>query len=127
MVYLASFMLRVFTGVLSIPFNTSVVTSVTGLTFLQQIRPNFRAITSSIVMAVAVTVVGAMLPPSFDVLKNLEKILILVPLGVFAYIGCTVLHWTLAGRPKGPETDLISLLTKAIKFPWKVSAIADKG
>lgn len=117
----------VFTGVLSILFNTSVVTSVTGLTFLQQMRPNFRAITSSIVMAVAVAVVGTMLSPSFDALKNLEKLFILVPLGAFVYIGCTALHWKLAGRPKGPETELISFLTKATKFPWNVSGVADKG
>lgn len=118
---------RVFTDTASIFFNTSVVTRITGLTFMQQMLPNVRALTSSFIMALAVAVLGTVLPPSFDASANLEKMLILISFGAFVYVGVTALQWVLAGRPRGPETEIMSIVGKVTKFPWKVRSITDRG
>jgi len=99
-------------GVASIFFNTGVVTRITGLTFVQQMLPNFRGLASSIVMDMAVAVLGTVPSPSSTPLKNFWKILTRMSFGARVYIRFAALRWNLSGCPRGPETVVMSLRVK---------------
>uniref|UniRef100_A0A8J4HDC7 Lipopolysaccharide biosynthesis protein n=1 Tax=Acidicaldus sp. TaxID=1872105 RepID=A0A8J4HDC7_9PROT len=44
-----------------------------------------------------------------------RTLLILIPLGVVAYTLALLIVWTVAGRPQGPETDLLTLVQPVLR------------
>jgi O-antigen/teichoic acid export membrane protein len=117
---------RVFTGTLSVVFNTNIVSRITGLTLVQQIRPNLRALLSSAVMAVAVVILSTRFPPTFKLTKNFLELAALIPFGGVVYVSCMAALWRLAGRPTGPEMEVLSLLKKLFAGRKRKGIIHDK-
>jgi O-antigen/teichoic acid export membrane protein len=104
---------RIFTGTAGLFMNANIVTRITGLTFMQQIGSNFRALASSAAMALAAAGLWRFLPAASNSILNIEEIALLIPFCAAIYVFFTAALWHLAGRPSGPETELLSLVAKA--------------
>lgn len=112
---------RIFVGIAGLFFNINIASKITGLTFIQQMRPNIRAFVSVTAMAIVVGEFGNQLPESHHIFINLKKVMILTPLGAIIYGSFMVAQWHIAGRPNGPETEVASLLVKAANHLISVS------
>jgi hypothetical protein len=102
---------RALVGTAALPLNTNIVTKITGLTFLQQMRANVRSLTSTAAMAVALAAVSMSLRTPVTSTATIQRIVILVLTGAAVYCSTTITVWQLMGRPTGPETDVVSLLS----------------
>jgi O-antigen/teichoic acid export membrane protein len=118
---------RILTGTTSILFNVNVVHRITGLTLMQQLRPNIRTLCSTAVMALAVGELGRLFPPPAELFQNFGKIAVLVPFGGLVYIGVMAALWHLSGRPRGPETEVASTLARLLRTPERRGAAADQA
>ncbi len=101
---------RAVAGTTGLFLGANVVSRVTGVSFLEQMRPNFRIFASTLSMAVIVLLVGAELPTSFDPFHSFVKIAVMVPVGVASYVATTLGLWAIMGYPKGPETEVMRIL-----------------
>lgn len=106
---------RAVSGTAGVMFTTNVVATITGRTTLQQLRTSVRALVSAAVLAVGGVAIFRLLPMSMDPVTNLEEILFLVPFGAFIYLSVTAALWQFAGRPNGPETEVLALAGKALR------------
>jgi PST family polysaccharide transporter len=107
---------RAVTGTTGLVFGAQVVTRITGLSFIEQMKPNIRALVSSGVMAVVVSGFSLMLPTSLDPLENGWKLAAYILVGATAYISTTLGLWVLMQRPKGPETEVGNILVKLLRM-----------
>jgi PST family polysaccharide transporter len=106
---------RALTGSIAIVLHMNVVRQVTGLSFVDQLRVNLRAITAVAAMAGAVSFIDAVATPAgVSKLALVERLAILMGAGALTYVGVTALLWRLAGRPEGPETELLTMARKAL-------------
>lgn len=105
---------RCITGSVSVLFNSSVVTRVTGLSFLQQMRVNVRSLSATAAMALLVTAANAVLPEGTSPAVLALKIAVLSAVGAVAYLGITASLWTASGRPRGPETEVLSVAGRVL-------------
>jgi O-antigen/teichoic acid export membrane protein len=96
-------------------WNMALVRDLSGIPIVRQFADNARALASTALM-VAVTGAGQML---FDHLKlrvpALLEVAGLIALGALTYVIATVALWRLAGRPRGPESEVLDLAAKV--FP----------
>jgi lipopolysaccharide exporter len=113
---------RVFAGSAGLFLNTNIVTRITGLTFVEQIRTNARALVSSVFMATSATTLNQLFQPTLDATRNTEEIVVLVLFSAAVYVGSTFFLWAVSGRPTGPETELISMISKLAKFAGSTQA-----
>jgi PST family polysaccharide transporter len=107
---------RVLSGILGMYFNTSIVTKLTGLTFFQQVLANYRALLSVAAMVAIVSALEWPAPTSFSAVTNLFEIAVMVVAGGVVYVGCSALLWLQAGRPAGPESEVIAMLAKLARL-----------
>ncbi len=78
----------------------------TGASFVQQIFPSWRAAAASIAMVVVVLglqILGIAAPTVLD-------IAVLVVSGSISYVGVTIGLWWLAGKPEGPEREILEMV-----------------
>lgn len=107
---------RLFVGTTSVLFNINIVTRITGLTFIQQMTPNFRAFASTAGMAAVDIELAFLFPHTENLLMNMEEILVLMSVGAVTYVGLMAIQWYIAGRPSGPEAEVISVFVNAKKY-----------
>lgn len=106
---------RAFVGTVGILLALNVVKKITGLTFREQLIVNWRALTSVAVMAVVVLGVEHLFghPTSHGGL--FLKLVGSGFAGGLTYVGVTWLLWRIAGKPKGPETEVVSMGRKLVE------------
>ena len=107
---------RAISGTATFFMQTTMVTQVTGLTFLQQARAHYRALAASAVMAIVVVPIALAMPASFLPLDSLLEISVLLLIGGGAYVGATLAFWLMMGRPEGPEAEVLRILDKVRSF-----------
>jgi lipopolysaccharide exporter len=103
---------RAIMGTTGVLFNTNVVTKVTGLTLWQQMQPNIRAVASVLLMAAVLAPLSAFSEPGSDPGTLAMNLAGLVGAGALIYVGATIVLWRLMGRPEGPETEVIQMVSK---------------
>jgi lipopolysaccharide exporter len=108
---------RAVTGSVIIWLHMLVVRKVTGLTLLQQIIPNVRALIAVALMSSAVYIVGR----AFEHLGRANivlssQIICSVLIGASVYAAVNLLAWIWMGRPSGPETELAEMATRLLRF-----------
>lgn len=81
-----------------------------GLSLLEQVRVNSRAIISCLIMFAAVHVLDAALYFPGGVAFQLLRLVLLTSTGFVTYVGSMLLLWCLAGRPHGVESSVLRLL-----------------
>jgi len=89
-----------------------------GLSFYDYAAASWRPVIAAFFLYGTVTLMGTTLPP-----VTLVRLLLEIPLGAAAYSGTLYLLWYFAGRPVGPEADLLAmgrtLLTTSLR--WRIS------
>ena len=105
---------RVFTGLFSTYVNMLLVRRFTGVTVVQQLAVNMRALISIAVMAAGVWFVSSHLAETADKFELAAHLAILVSLGACLYLGSTILLWTFMKRPAGPEKEVQTILGKVL-------------
>jgi lipopolysaccharide exporter len=103
---------RIFTGLFGALVNMILVRRLIGVTVVRQLTANLRALIAVTIMAVGVTVALRELPYATDHLMLIVEIGILVTLGAVIYCAATLALWLAMNRPSGPETEIVSLLSK---------------
>jgi lipopolysaccharide exporter len=103
---------RAIMGTTGLLFNTNVVTSVTGLSLWQQMRPNMRAVASVLLMAAVLVPMDAFSDKGsghWTIALNLGA---LIAAGAAVYGVATFILWRVMGRPEGPETEVMQLVSR---------------
>jgi O-antigen/teichoic acid export membrane protein len=106
---------RVLTGSIGIILHMQVVKQVTALTMWTQLAANARSLISVAAMAAAVFLAEMALPDAPGEWALIARIAVFVAVGAAAYIGVHALLWVFRGRPSGPETELLKILSGASK------------
>ena len=106
---------RALTGSISIALHMNVVRRVSGLSFLDQLKVNFRAIASVAAMSGVVAFLNWIHGPA-DLSKAAlaERVALLIGVGAVIYTGTMASLWQIAGRPEGPETEILTMARKVL-------------
>lgn len=99
---------RVFTGLIAIGFNVVLVRQLIGLRVRAQFAANGRALAATGAMVTIVLLTQAALP-GLVVLHLGWQIGVIVAAAATVYIGTTAALWLAAGRPAGPEQEIVAL------------------
>lgn len=105
---------RVFTGLLSAAVNMFVVQKLIGVSMLDQLWANFRALASSAVMALGVYFASQHLGDADHKSLLAVHIGILVALGAILYCCTTFVLWMLMKQPTGPEMEVRRITSKIL-------------
>lgn len=103
---------RVFTGLLAALVNMALVRRLIGLPIMEQLRANSRALSSAAVMCAAALAVGHLLPDRSDALGLSIELVAIGTMALLSYGVATLWLWNRAGRPAGPEQDILQLLVR---------------
>lgn len=85
-----------------------VVRRLIGVSLREQLRAQLPTLASLVVMALAVTAAWS----AMDLSGNLAPLLVLIPLGAFAYAGAQWTIWQLMGRREGAFPEMIRLAAR---------------
>lgn len=104
---------RLLAGLIVIVFHMQVVKRITSLTIAAQLGANMRSLTSIAVMALVT--LGA--TPSVARLGRsavglAEQVALLVSIGAVTYVSCHLALWVVQAKPKGPESEILSMASK---------------
>jgi O-antigen/teichoic acid export membrane protein len=105
---------RVFTGTLAAFVNMILVKRFIGVSVMEQLAANGRALASVALMAAGVSLVSALLGPAADRPAMLWQLGVLVASGAVIYCGATLLMWLAMKRPAGPETEILRIAGKIL-------------
>ncbi|RUV85306.1 lipopolysaccharide biosynthesis protein, partial [Mesorhizobium sp. M5C.F.Ca.IN.020.14.1.1] len=105
---------RVFTGLLGALVNMVLVKHFIGVTVLEQLAANGRALASIAIMAAGVLFASTWLPAANDSVGLAWQLAILVPLGAVLYCGSSFGLWLSMKRPDGPEREILNILGKIL-------------
>jgi lipopolysaccharide exporter len=103
---------RAVVGTTGLLFNTNVVTKVTGLSLWQQLRPNIRAVASVLLMAAVLAPIDAFSDKGSGHWTIALNLGVLITAGAVVYGVATFILWRVMGRPQGPETEVIQVVSK---------------
>jgi lipopolysaccharide exporter len=103
---------RAIMGTTGLLFNTSVVTKVTGLSLWQQLRPNMRAVGSVLLMAAVLAPIDAFSDKGSGQWTIALNLGVLIAAGAAVYGVATYIFWRIMGRPEGPETEVMQIVSK---------------
>jgi PST family polysaccharide transporter len=106
---------RAFVGTVGIVLALNVVKKITGLTFREQLAVNWRALTSVALMAVVVLLVEYLFGHPTTNIGLFIKLAGSAAAGGVTYLGCTAVLWRIAGRPRGPETEVVAMGGNLVK------------
>ncbi|MCK0103895.1 oligosaccharide flippase family protein [Pseudohalocynthiibacter sp. F2068] len=87
--------------------------------FFDPLLCGWRSFLSSAAMAIAVVAIGWLLETDSFSLQIFTLILIKVLIGIIAYVGIHFLLWTLAGKPDGFESVVLSFLSRIRRYVAK--------
>ena len=107
---------RVISGLIGTFVNMRVVRQLVQLSVWEQLVVNIRSLVSAAAMAIAVLVFqrtsgltdDTLVLAAIDIAAN-------AALGAAVYIAANLLLWRLAGRPSGPETELMDMASKIFR------------
>lgn len=106
---------RCVSGTANTLVNMAMVRHLLGLPIRTQIAANARALASTVVMVVLVTAVDRWVGEGTDPLFLVSEIAILLFAAILTYLACTASLWTIAGKPAGPESEVVSLLSVVLR------------
>ena len=116
---------RVATGLAAAAVNMILVRRLTGLQVRLQLSSNIRSLASVALMAAGVMAVGTMFHNgASDVVALIVELVARALTGGAIYVGACWSLWRIAGRPFGPEREVLTLLTRAIS---KTAALGRPG
>lgn len=104
---------RVISGLISTGVNLLMVRKLIDLPVREQLAANLRCFAAVLVMSAAVWAVGHGFEQTGKLPALLIEIALSVSTGALAYIGTSMLLWLIAGRPSGPEREIVAMLGKA--------------
>ncbi len=108
---------RVLTGSFGILLNFNVVKRITGLGFGAQLAANWRALISVVAMAAAVFPVAHWAGRQVDEIGLVLELAVSAGVGPVVYLGTNWALWIAAGRPTGPETELLRMISTVLGRP----------
>jgi lipopolysaccharide exporter len=103
---------RIFTGLFGAFVNMILVRRLIGVSVVKQLAANLRAFVAVAIMAAGVTLALRELPYTTDHVTLIVEIGALVTLGAIIYCAATLALWLGMNRPAGPETEIVTLLSK---------------
>lgn len=105
---------RVIAGILGMLINLHMVRSLIGLSIGEQLRQNLRCFAGLLTLIGAAIGVQLLLPAPAGPAGYLAAIFVPALAGAVAYVGTLWLLWYAAGRPQGPESDVLELARKVL-------------
>ena len=105
---------RALTGCIAIVLHMNVVRQVAGLSLRDQLRPNLRSLASVAAMAAATLGVYHLFGDHEGTVRLIEALAAMVATGAIVYLALHGLLWRLAGRPVGPETEVIEMAMRVV-------------
>jgi O-antigen/teichoic acid export membrane protein len=102
---------RAITSMIGTVIGMDLVKRLIGVSIIDQFRANLRALISTAVMTCLVVLVGSIYGDVQATVELLKQIGLMVATGVLSYAGSSYLLWRLAGRPLGPESEVIRILS----------------
>lgn len=106
---------RIVSGLVAIAFNMSLIKKLIGVSVLEQVLVNRRALVSVSLMVIGVVAVRTVLPDNVDALSLVLTIVGQAAFGAAIYCGASAVQWRLSGRPSGPETAILRVLSSLMK------------
>lgn len=104
---------RVISGLVQILVDMTLVRRLTALSLGRQLGANVRALVSAAGMAAAVLSAQQMLPQPHSTDGLVIELAVLTSTGLIAYIALMLVSWLIAGRPPGPEQEVIAIVRQA--------------
>ena len=101
-----------FAGLATIVLNMTVVRQLAGLSLTAQLRSTERSLVSAVVAGAVVWAAQTPSGAGWSWLHLAGELAAVSTLGVAVYGAMHLVLWSLASRPPGPETELLSLLDK---------------
>lgn len=80
------------------------------ISFRQYVETLYRPLGSAAAMAIAVLLLNFSLP-----LSGTVKLAVDIGVGAVSFVGCALLLWNIAGRPRAPETAVFSALARTLR------------
>ncbi|MDI1309667.1 MAG: lipopolysaccharide biosynthesis protein [Methylotenera sp.] len=112
---------RAITGVIAIFINMHLVRRLIGTAISSQIAANGRSLISILLMAICVLYLESILGQGGAQLDLLFKIVALIIFGALIYLSTHFILWIIAGRPQGPENEILKIVFKLIEKIRRVS------
>ena len=100
---------RCISGLVAVAINMEMIRRILGLSFRDQLAVNLRSLISVGVMVLGVFLIGQMIGDVDGQLRLAIKIAVMVSTGAVIYIGTLYGLWCFAGRPDGPESEVVKL------------------
>jgi lipopolysaccharide exporter len=106
---------RMLAGAIGVVVDMAMIDRLLGLSLIEQLRANLRAIVSTTAMALSVMSFRASTSFANDNAGQLLMLAATIGLAVFVYVATSWLLWRVAGRPKGPETEAVETGANVLK------------
>ena len=108
-----------------VPFAVMVMSRYLRLSFGDRLATMWRPVLGCTTMAVALILLGDTTAIPTDARSSITVLAIFIPVGACVYFVTIIGSWWLAGRPVGPETRALDLLSRSIEkltsLQWKRS------
>jgi O-antigen/teichoic acid export membrane protein len=95
-------------------WNMALISTLSGVTIARQFRGSMRVIIATVVMVAVGVAFQGLLAPTLAGLPQLLVIGLTAGLGATTYVGSTVALWLAAGKPKGPESEILGLANRVL-------------
>lgn len=105
---------RAITGVIAIFINMHLVRRLIGTAIFEQIGANVRSLASIVCMAIGVLYLEQLIGRDGSQMDLVLKIVAFVVTGALLYITTHFILWVMAGRPIGPESELMKIVSKVM-------------
>jgi lipopolysaccharide exporter len=100
---------RVLSGTMGIGLNIDIVRRIAGISWRSQLAGPLRSLISAAAMTAAVLAIGGLVDPGQDSISLAAEIALKAAVGAAVYVACHILLWLVAGRPDGPERELLNV------------------
>lgn len=100
----------VVTTFVGIAFDVLMVRQICALNLSRQLLENTRTLISASVMFGLTIAVVRLLPLGNEATANAIKVVAGVAFGIVVYLATTLIAWKMAGRPEGPEREILSIV-----------------
>jgi len=107
---------RMIAGAAGIVVDMATIDRLAGISLFEQFRANMRAILSTAAMVLSVVLLRISVTFPGDGDGQFIALVTTIMLATLVYVGTSLLLWSLAGRPKGPETEIIEGGAKVLKL-----------
>jgi lipopolysaccharide exporter len=107
---------RMIAGAAGVVVDMTMIDRLAGISLIEQLRANLRAILSTVAMVLSVVLLRMSLVLPGDSEGLVLMLTATIALAAFVYVATSWLLWRVAGRPKGPETEVIEAGEKILKL-----------